>query len=82
VIHTPGHSPGCVCFYLAKEKTLFSGDTLFRGGMGNVSFPSSSPSQMKRSLQRLMTLPPDTRVYPGHAGPTQIDRETRHTENL
>ncbi len=77
VIHTPGHSPGCVCFYLAQEKTLFSGDTLFRGGMGNVSFPTSSPKQMKTSLQRLAALPPDTRVYPGHAGPTQIDRETR-----
>jgi glyoxylase-like metal-dependent hydrolase (beta-lactamase superfamily II) len=75
VIHTPGHSPGCVCFYLPKEKTLFSGDTLFRGTIGNLSFPSSRPALMWNSLKTLSALPSDTKVYPGHGDPTTIGAE-------
>ena len=53
VIHTPGHSPGSVCFYEADEHILFSGDTLFKGAIGNVSFPTSQPTQMQASLNKL-----------------------------
>jgi glyoxylase-like metal-dependent hydrolase (beta-lactamase superfamily II) len=66
VIHTPGHSPGGVCFYLADQKTLISGDTLFRGTIGNLSFPTARPKLMWSSLKRLAQLPQDTKVYPGH----------------
>src|SRR5205085_3035340 len=46
VLHTPGHSPGCVCFYESSQHVLFSGDTLFKGTIGNLSFPTSQPSLM------------------------------------
>ncbi len=75
VIATPGHTPGGVCFYLDKEKILFSGDTLFKGSIGNLSFPTASPSDMWHSLKKLEHLPPDTVVYPGHGPSTTIGDE-------
>lgn len=75
VIHTPGHTPGGVCFYLPKEKVLISGDTLFQGTIGNLSFPTSDPAAMWTSLKKLSKLPPETRVYPGHGGSTTISAE-------
>jgi hydroxyacylglutathione hydrolase len=75
VIHTPGHSPGGVCFYLPSEKILFSGDTLFRGTIGNLSLPTARPDLMWDSLKKLTALPPETKVYPGHGGPTTISAE-------
>lgn len=76
IIHTPGHSPGSVVLYLPKEKLLLSGDTLFQGSMGNVSFPNSSPDDMWSSLKKLSQLPADTRVCPGHGPDTQIGKES------
>jgi hydroxyacylglutathione hydrolase len=75
VMHTPGHSLGSVCFYNKQEGMLISGDTLFRGTMGNVSFPTSDPELMDETLHRLSQLPPETKVYPGHGPPTTIQRE-------
>lgn len=75
VIHTPGHTPGGVCFYLSQEKTLISGDTLFKGSIGNLSFPTANPEAMWTSLQKLAKLPPETRVYPGHGPSTTIGEE-------
>ena len=75
VIHTPGHTPGGVCFYLPDEKVLFSGDTLFRGTIGNLSFPTARPALMWDSLKKLAALPVETKVYPGHGEPTTIGRE-------
>lgn len=75
VIHTPGHTPGGVCFYIPVEKILISGDTLFRGTIGNLSFPTSKPALMWDSLKKLAALPADTRVYPGHGDPTSIGAE-------
>jgi len=76
VIHTPGHTPGGVCFYLAEQKTLISGDTLFRGTIGNLSFPTARPELMWISLKKLAQLPKDTQVYPGHGEPTSIGNES------
>ena len=76
VIHTPGHSPGGVCFYLPEQKVLFSGDTLFYGTIGNLSLPTGSAEEMWPSLQKLSALPSDTRVIPGHGKETQIGRES------
>ncbi len=75
VIHTPGHTPGGVCFYLPKEKALFSGDTLFCGTIGNISFPTSRPASMWASLKKLAALPAATQVYPGHGEATTIGAE-------
>ncbi len=76
VIHTPGHTPGGVCFYIADHKTLLSGDTLFQGTIGNLSFPTARPKLMWASLKRLAQLPKDTKVYPGHGEPTTIGDES------
>ncbi len=75
VIFTPGHSPGGVSFYFEKEKVLFSGDTLFKGTCGNTSFPTSSEADLWDSLLRLMKLPEDVRVFPGHGEDTTIAAE-------
>lgn len=76
VIHTPGHSPGSVCFYLAEQKLLIAGDTLFQGTIGSLSLPTAEPDKMWDSLAKLAKLPPDTRVVPGHGPDTTIGRES------
>jgi glyoxylase-like metal-dependent hydrolase (beta-lactamase superfamily II) len=65
VIHTPGHTPGGICLYGAPN--LFSGDTLFAGGVGRTDFPGGSTQELLDSIKsNLLTLPPDTIVWPGH----------------
>jgi len=75
VIHTPGHSPGGVCFYLAKENLLLSGDTLFKRSIGNLSLSTGNAEQMWQSLKKLAKLPKNTRVIPGHGEETTIGQE-------
>ncbi len=66
-IHTPGHMPGCVCWYLPDPGALITGDVLFVGSCGGVNYPESDPDAMVDSLQRkLGALPEQTRIYPGH----------------
>lgn len=73
-IHTPGHTPGSICFRL--ETHLFSGDTLFPGGPGATRFPYSDFDQIMESLEtRLFALPDATNVYPGHGAFTTIGKE-------
>lgn len=79
VIHTPGHTPGGVCYYEGKEKVLFSGDTLFQNSVGRTDFPNSSMSDLVRSVrEKLMCLPDEVKVYPGHMGETEIGYERNH----
>lgn len=75
VLHTPGHSPGSICLY--GEGVLFSGDTLFREGIGRSDFPGGNYRELMVSLHRLMTLPEDTVVYPGHGSKTTIGTEKK-----
>lgn len=75
VIHTPGHTPGGVCFYFEKEGLLFSGDTLFKGTIGNLSFPTAREALMWQSLKKLAKLPKKTVVLPGHGESTTIGNE-------
>lgn len=75
VISTSGHSAGSVCYYVPKEKALFSGDTLFKGTYGKISLPTSRPELMLSSLKKLAVLPPQTIVYPGHGRSTTIADE-------
>ncbi len=64
---TPGHVPGCVCWYLPDNPAVITGDVLFVGGCGGVGYVGSDPAAMVDSLQRrLGGLPEHTRVYPGH----------------
>lgn len=73
VIHTPGHTHGCICIY--GEGVLFSGDTLFKNGIGRTDIPRSSATDMENSLKKLSALDPDTVVYPGHGPKTSIRSE-------
>jgi len=75
VLHTPGHTPGCICLYAAEDHVLFSGDTLFAGTCGRVDLPGGDPETMVRSLLRLRELPADTTVYPGHGPDTRLGNE-------
>jgi len=76
VLHTPGHSPGCVCLSVGEE--LFTGDTLFAGGVGRTDLPGGSWEQLARSLRRLTDeFPPQTRVHPGHGSSTTVGAELR-----
>jgi hydroxyacylglutathione hydrolase len=74
-IHTPGHTEGSTCFYLESAGVLFSGDVIFQGSTGRWDLPGGDRDQMERSLERVMALPPGTKVYPGHGAPTTIDDE-------
>ena len=76
VIHTPGHTPGGVCFYCKQHQRLFSGDTLFKGTIGNLNLPTGQPQRMWPSLTKLSKLPAETIVYPGHGASTSIGAES------
>jgi hydroxyacylglutathione hydrolase len=76
VRHTPGHTPGHCCFYLEAQETLFSGDQLFAGSIGRFDFPYGDGNALFRSMRdRVMTLPDETRVLPGHGPGTTIGHE-------
>jgi len=70
VLHTPGHTPGSVCYRCGDA--LYSGDTMFYQSYGRVDFPGGSMRQMRDSLQRLTALDGEIRVYPGHGNATKI----------
>lgn len=79
VIHTPGHTKGCCCYYVQSENVLFSGDTLFQNSVGRTDFVNSSTSDLVRSIrEKLFILPDETHVYPGHSGETMIGHEKTH----
>ena len=83
VIHTPGHSPGSACFLLPVPKKLLSGDTLFAGSIGRTDLWGGSHEQIMQSIRtRLLTLPDETEVYPGHGPPTTIEEEKRNNPFL
>jgi glyoxylase-like metal-dependent hydrolase (beta-lactamase superfamily II) len=75
VIHTPGHTRGSVSYYHKEADILFSGDTLFRGGIGRTDLLGGSRTEMTESLKRLFSLDGETRVFPGHGDPTTIKAE-------
>lgn len=78
VLETPGHTPGSVCFYSEKEGILFSGDTMFFDGVGRTDLPGGNERKLRESIEKaIMTLPPETRVFPGHGPFTTIERERR-----
>ena len=80
-IHTPGHTPGSMCFLVEGSPVLFSGDTLFPGGPGNTKFEGGDFPTIITSIEdRLFTLPPDTLVLPGHGLDTTIDTERPHLQ--
>jgi glyoxylase-like metal-dependent hydrolase (beta-lactamase superfamily II) len=80
-MHTPGHTPGSMCFLLEGHPILFSGDTLFPGGPGNTTFEGGDFDTIIESVDRkLFTLAPDTIVLPGHGDRTTIGTERPHLQ--
>ncbi len=76
VMHTPGHTEGSVCLYIPAEKTLIAGDTLFAGSIGRTDLPGGSFAKIMTSLrERVLALPDETLVVPGHGPLTLIGRE-------
>jgi len=76
VLHTPGHTQGSICLYAREQKVLFSGDTLFCGGVGRVDLPTSDSEALAHSLRKLTKLEVK-RLYPGH-GPSAEKGARRH----
>ena len=78
LIATPGHTHGSCCYYFEEAGFLISGDTLFNGSVGRTDLPTGSSSQLVRSCEeKLMCLPDEVRVYPGHGDYTTIGEEKR-----
>jgi glyoxylase-like metal-dependent hydrolase (beta-lactamase superfamily II) len=78
VLHTPGHSSGSVCFYFAGIELLIAGDTLFAGSIGRTDLPGGSSRKILESIaSRLLVLPDETKVLPGHGPATTIGVERR-----
>jgi hypothetical protein len=76
VLSTPGHSPGHVSYSIADEGALFSGDVLFQGSVGRTDLPGGDWATLARSIAMLLdTLPPETKVFPGHMGLTTLGQE-------
>lgn len=82
VISTSGHTPGGLCLYNEKEKVVFTGDTMFAGDYGRTDLPGSSETEMITSLKKLLKLPPETKVFPGHGGPTTIGDEQNLLQSI
>jgi len=76
IIETPGHTPGGICLYLKEKNILFSGDTIFaEGAVGRTDYPYCNKNDLSESIKKLMRLPDDTLVYPGHGEETTIGQE-------
>jgi glyoxylase-like metal-dependent hydrolase (beta-lactamase superfamily II) len=83
VLHTPGHTPGSVCLYLPEHSLLLAGDTLFAGTVGRTDLPGGDAKTLIRSVRdKLMMLPDETTVLPGHGALTSIGREREHNPFL
>lgn len=75
VLHTPGHSPGHVMYYLPSQKVLVGGDLIIGGSVGRTDLPDSNHRQLEQSIRRVMKLPEDTSLLPGHGQPATLAHE-------
>ncbi len=76
ILETPGHSPGSVSFYVENMNTVFAGDTLFQGSIGRTDLPGGNQEQLLNSIkEKLLALPKETTVLPGHGPVTSIEKE-------
>ncbi len=83
IIHTPGHTLGGVCYYFKEIPALFSGDTLFSETVGRTDLPGGNHTELIKSIkEKLMVLPDDLTVYPGHGAKTSIGHEKKFNQYL
>ncbi|MCE5184908.1 MAG: MBL fold metallo-hydrolase [Planctomycetaceae bacterium] len=79
ILYTPGHTQGGICLYSAKDAVLFAGDTLFAGSVGRTDLPGGDYEQLLSGIRdKLLILPEQTKVYPGHGPATTIRNEKKH----
>ena len=77
IIKTPGHTPGSCSLYFAEENALFTGDTLFKEGIGRTDLSYSSKDDLKKSLKKIFKLPKGTVIYPGHGEESSLQEEEK-----
>ncbi|MDD5697479.1 MAG: MBL fold metallo-hydrolase [Victivallaceae bacterium] len=83
ILEIPGHSPGSVGFYFSRLPALFAGDTIFKNSIGRSDLPGGNPEQLISSIKnKLMTLPDDLKLYPGHGPATTIGSERKFNPYL
>ncbi len=83
VLHTPGHTPGGISLYSKEQGVVFVGDALFADSVGRTDFPGSSMTQLIKGIkEKLLTLPDETKVYPGHGPQTTIAHEKKYNQYL
>ena len=83
VFHTPGHTPGGICLYSKAEGIVFTNDTLFAESVGRTDFPGGSMDELIKSIKdKLLSLPDETKIYPGHGPVTTIAQEKAHNPFL
>jgi hydroxyacylglutathione hydrolase len=83
ILHVPGHSPDSICIYNSDASTLFGGDVLFADGIGRTDFPGGDTALLLQGIEeKLLTLPDETDVYPGHGPATTIGQERQHNSYL
>lgn len=76
VIHTPGHTKGSCCYYAEEDKVLFCGDTIFMESVGRTDFPTGNGGELLDSVRnKVLTLPDDVKIYPGHGPETSVGYE-------
>ncbi len=75
ILKTPGHTPGSCCLYIKEENALFTGDTLFKEGIGRTDLSYSSKEDLKKSLKKIFKLPKETIIYSGHGEDTMLEEE-------
>jgi hydroxyacylglutathione hydrolase len=75
VIYTPGHSPGHVMYHFPDEAVLIGGDLIIMGAVGRTDFPDASFAELQASIRKVMRLPPDTTLLPGHGQPSTLRQE-------
>ena len=77
-LFTPGHAPGHIAFYLPEEGVVIAGDALFQGSIGRTDLPGGNHARLLESIRtKLLTLPPETKVYPGHGPATTVGEEAQ-----
>lgn len=79
VLYTPGHTPGSCCYYFKKEKILFTGDTLFKQGIGSYDHSYSNKKDLIQSIKKILKLPEKTVIYSGHGEKTTILEASHQT---
>jgi hydroxyacylglutathione hydrolase len=82
ILHTPGHTPGGICLYSEDEGIVFTDDTLFADSVGRTDLGGNMAQLIKSIREKLLTLPDDTNVYPGHGPVTTIAHEREHNQFL